>query len=181
MTLNHILLEKNQQVPLNHDDIIELGAGAKFVYVYQLQGTSKKKKRLPISGRNYGSIRDSPSAFNSWVKSRKSLERTLAEEDELLDQKLEEQKTLTDQLLREEQNLVEECERVKKDAEESLARERGRLEEKLPRCELELKNELHLEKETRAACVGQSAPIASRFRSQNRGTGGQRGAGQRRE
>lgn len=144
-SVNQVALPKNQPVPLNHNDVIEFGAGAKFVYVFRLQsmeGTSvastrdpsnppPNKMRVRLSQRNQQpSIKESPEAFKNWFQSRKTIERTLLEESLVLDKKLEEQSSIKDNLLLEQQRLEEHSKKVRLELEARFAEEKAELEKK---------------------------------------------------
>lgn len=161
VTLNHLLLPKNKSIPLNHMDTIELGAGSKFLYAFRILSfeaacePSAKRLRMPLSNHNIPSLKESPAAFKNWVKSKKSLELTLAQESDTLDLKLERQKSLNEELIRERKKLEEKTANFKKELESKFAQEKIELEDKVARGDLE-KNELQKEKENlerRMACA----------------------------
>ena len=132
-------------------DVIEFGAGAKFVYAFRLTSVEyneplAKKMRLPLLDRNHPSIKDCPEAFHKWVVSKRNLERTLVEESDELDQKLEEQNSLKHQLDLEQQKLAEYSQSVTKQLESQFSEQKKLLEEKVIRGDME-KNQLQKEKE----------------------------------
>lgn len=151
VALNHIDLPKGQRIPLNHMDTVGFG-GNKFVYAFRLQSIEvrdeplTKKMRLPLATRNYPSIKEAPEAFHSWVRSKKTLERTLAEESDSLDVKLEQKNSLKTKLMLEKDKLDEYLENVKMELELKFNEEKKKLEDKVARGEME-KNELQREKE----------------------------------
>ncbi|KAI9565448.1 hypothetical protein GHT06_009240 [Daphnia sinensis] len=153
IALNHIIVPKHQQIPIQHMDTIEFGAGSKYVYAFRLQSADivneeplAKKIRLPLTNRNYPSLKDSPEAFRNWVRSKKNLEKTLEEESDKLDAKLELQKSLKDKLVLEQEKLNEHFEKAKAVLESKFSEEKKELEEKVARGEME-KNELQRQKE----------------------------------
>ncbi|XP_046447059.1 E3 ubiquitin-protein ligase rnf8-B-like isoform X2 [Daphnia pulex] len=154
VAVNHVALPKHQQIPIQNMDIIEFGAGNKYVYAFRVQSDSSevgeepvaKKMRIPLANRNYPSLKDSPEAFHNWVRSKKNLEKTLEEESDNLDVKLEQQKTLKDKLVLEQEKLNQHFETAKVQLELKFAEEKKELEEKVARGELE-KNELQRQKE----------------------------------
>uniref|UniRef100_A0A0P5L0Q4 E3 ubiquitin-protein ligase CHFR n=1 Tax=Daphnia magna TaxID=35525 RepID=A0A0P5L0Q4_9CRUS len=153
IAVNHIIVPKHQQIPIQHMDTIEFGAGSKFVYAFRLQSADvvneeplTKKMRLPLANRNYPSLKDSPEAFHNWVRSKKNLEKTLEEESDNLDAKLELQKSLKDKLVLEQEKLNEHFEKTKAVLESKFSEEKKELEEKVARGEME-KNELQRQKE----------------------------------
>jgi hypothetical protein len=154
VAVNHVALPKHQQIPIQNMDIIEFGAGNKYVYAFRVQSDSSevgeepvaKKMRIPLANRNYPSLKDSPEAFHNWVRSKKNLEKTLEEESDNLDVKLEQQKTLKDKLVLEQEKLNQHFETAKVQLELKFAQEKKELEEKVARGELE-KNELQRQKE----------------------------------
>lgn len=152
VTLNHVSLPKNQQIPLNHMDTIEIGAGSKYLYAFRVASLESvcepnaKRLRMPLANHNVPSLREAPLAFKNWEKSRKSLELTLSEESNTLDLKLERQKSLNEELIQERKKLEENSAKVKKELETKFAQERRELEDKVARGDLE-KNELQKEKE----------------------------------
>jgi len=150
IAVNHVTLPKYQPIPLNHLDVIELGAGSKFVYAFRLLSAEvnephAKKRRLPLTNQNVPTIKDSPEAFRSWMASKRNLERTLAEENDQLDQKLVETSTREDQLALEQQKLTEYAANVTRQLENQFAQEKKLLEDKVIRGEME-NNELQNEK-----------------------------------
>ena len=161
VALNHVILPKNQRMSLQHMDTVEFGAGSKFMFAFRMQSheTSDepvpKKMRIPLGNRNYPSFKDSPEAFNNWIRSKKTLERTLAEESEILDAKLEEQNTLKHKLIQEQEKHNQDLENFKRELEHKFNQQKRELEEKVTRGELE-KNELQLEKELLEKRMGQS-------------------------
>ena len=152
VAVNHVQLPKHQEIVIHHMDTIEFGAGSKFVYAFRMKVTGAseepvaKKMRLPLSNRNYPSVKDSPEAFRQWVRSKKSLEKTLAEENDNLDVKLREQASHKEKLILEQEKLNLHLETAKKELELKFAQEKKELEEKVVRGELE-KTELQREKE----------------------------------
>ncbi|EFX72095.1 hypothetical protein DAPPUDRAFT_326474 [Daphnia pulex] len=154
VAVNHVAVPKHQQIPIHNMDIIEFGAGSKYVYAFRVQSDSPevgeepvaKKMRLPLANRNYPSLKDSPEAFHNWVRSKKNLEKTLEEESDNLDVKLEQQKTLKDKLVLEQEKLNQHFETAKVQLELKFAEEKKELEEKVARGEME-KNDLQRQKE----------------------------------
>jgi len=150
IAINHVTLPKHQPIPLSHLDVIELGAGSKFVYAFRLLSAETnephaKRRRLPLIDRNLPSLKDCPEAFHSWLTSKRNLERTLVEENDELDQKLVETSSREDQLVLEQKKLTEYSEKVTKQLESQFAEEKKQLEDKVRCGEME-KNVLQMEK-----------------------------------
>lgn len=151
VSVNHVGLPKGSQIPLQHMDTIEFG-GSKFVYAFRLQSLEvrdeplAKRMRIPLLDRNYPSFRNSPEALQNWIRSKKTLEKTLVEENDSLDLKLEQQNTLKNKLLMEKAKLNDHLENVKVELELKFNKEKKELEERVARGEIE-KNELQRENE----------------------------------
>ncbi len=62
----NVVLPKHQQIPIQNMDIIEFGAGNKYVYTFRVQSDSSevgeepvaKKRRIPLANRNCPSLKD---------------------------------------------------------------------------------------------------------------------------
>ncbi len=152
VAINHVQLPKDQEILLQNMDTVEFGAGSKFVYAFRVQVTGAaeeplaKKFKRPLADRNYPTMKDSPEAFKQWIRSKKSLEKTLVEESDSLDAKLELQTSLKEKLVLEQEKLNEHLETAKKELERKFTQEKKELEDKVTRGELE-KTELQREKE----------------------------------
>lgn len=160
--VNHIPLPRNEPCPLNHLDMVEFGAGSKFIYAFRLKSKEghvgnesesqpppskvANRSRLSNGNRNYPSAKDSPEAYQQWMRAKKGLERTLLEESVILDQQLEEQKSRKDQLLFEQKKLQEQSEKEKEQLLSQFAQEKKTLEERVQHGEVE-KTELQKEKQ----------------------------------
>lgn len=151
VAVNQLNLSKNQPVVIQHMDTIEFG-GSKFMYMFRLLSSESgdeplaKKMRIPLADRNYPSLRDSPELYNNWMRSKKSLEKTLVEESDNLDVKLEQHKILKDSIITEQKKLTEQFENAKAQLEIKFANEKKEFEEKVARGMIE-KSELQKEKE----------------------------------
>lgn len=132
-------------------DTIEFG-GSKFTYAFRLQSSEgseepvAKKMRFPLSDRNYPSSKDSPEVFQNWIRSKKSFEKTLTEENNSLDLKLQQQKKLKNNLIIEQEKLAKQFEQAKAELELKFMKEKKEFEEKVVQGIFE-KSQLQQEKE----------------------------------
>ena len=158
VSINHRPQLKHHIIPLEHLDTIEFGADSKFVYTFRFQTGDNsfrepdpKKIRVPLQDRAHLQVplmenQESPQSFNSYMMSKRNLERALVEESAELDEMLLKQNSHKDKIIIEQQKLAADSLNRTQQLESTFLKEKNELEARVNRGELAI-SDLQREKE----------------------------------